>query len=164
MIWLLPLIIATGGLWLLWWNVTNTKASIPLITEAYRMRLSGTFLPEPEDQVIFNIAADVGIDARLLAAIRKAEMGGPGREFGILSVPAPTYYAQASIAATTIRNNVGRYEVMGDAAMVNGRYTDAFIAYLGSRYAPMGASNDPNGLNENWVRNVSAFYGQIDYV
>jgi hypothetical protein len=32
-----------------------------------------------------------------------------------------------------------------------------FIAFLGSRYCPVGASNDPRGLNKNWVRNVKYF-------
>jgi len=29
-----------------------------------------------------------------------------------------------------------------------------FIDFLGSRYAPIGVSNDPTGLNKNWIRNV----------
>ena len=31
-----------------------------------------------------------------------------------------------------------------------------FIKFLGSRYAPIGAKNDPHGLNKNWVGNVHA--------
>lgn len=33
-----------------------------------------------------------------------------------------------------------------------------FIAFLGKAYAPIGASNDPNGLNKNWVNNVTKIY------
>lgn len=32
-----------------------------------------------------------------------------------------------------------------------------FIEFLGSRYAPIGADNDPTGLNKNWVGNVKFF-------
>jgi hypothetical protein len=32
-----------------------------------------------------------------------------------------------------------------------------FIEFLGSRYCPIGAKNDPTGLNKNWVRNVKYF-------
>lgn len=32
-----------------------------------------------------------------------------------------------------------------------------FIAFLGSRYCPVGASNDPRGLNRNWIRLVKYF-------
>lgn len=33
-----------------------------------------------------------------------------------------------------------------------------FIKFLGDRYCPIGASNDPKGLNKNWVRNVKLLY------
>jgi len=29
-----------------------------------------------------------------------------------------------------------------------------FIEFLGSRYCPIGAENDPTGLNKNWVSNI----------
>lgn len=32
-----------------------------------------------------------------------------------------------------------------------------FLTYLASRYAPIGATNDPLGLNINWIKNVSFF-------
>ena len=32
-----------------------------------------------------------------------------------------------------------------------------FISFLGSRYCPVGASNDPQGLNKNWIKNVKYF-------
>ena len=32
-----------------------------------------------------------------------------------------------------------------------------FIEFLGARYAPVGAANDPHGLNKNWVSNVRRF-------
>ncbi len=126
--------------------------------------LTGTFLPDEENTIIFNTAEARGVDARLLAAIRKAEMGGPGREFGVLSVSAPTYQDQATIAANTIRNNIARYEAdRSYSATVNGRYTEEFIRYLGSVYAPVGAANDPTALNQNWVNNVNTWYRSIDY-
>jgi hypothetical protein len=35
-----------------------------------------------------------------------------------------------------------------------------FIIYLSKTYAPIGASNDPKGLNINWVKNVKYFYNK----
>ena len=32
-----------------------------------------------------------------------------------------------------------------------------FLTYLANHYAPIGAENDPNGLNRNWERNVNWF-------
>ena len=35
-----------------------------------------------------------------------------------------------------------------------------FISFLGMTYCPVGAANDPSGLNRNWIKNVKGFYGQ----
>lgn len=32
------------------------------------------------------------------------------------------------------------------------------IEQIGAKYCPVGAKNDPNGLNKNWVNGVSTFY------
>jgi hypothetical protein len=34
---------------------------------------------------------------------------------------------------------------------------DKFITFLARRYAPVGAANDPTGLNRNWEKNVRKF-------
>lgn len=35
------------------------------------------------------------------------------------------------------------------------------IASIGARYAPIGANNDPNGLNHSWVGGVSREYKEL---
>jgi hypothetical protein len=35
------------------------------------------------------------------------------------------------------------------------------IPQIGSKWAPIGASNDPTNLNSNWVKNVSKFYKEL---
>lgn len=40
------------------------------------------------------------------------------------------------------------------------RYKGKSIAQIGSIYAPIGAGNDPNNLNSNWVSGVTKFYNQ----
>lgn len=35
-----------------------------------------------------------------------------------------------------------------------------FISFLSRTYAPIGAENDPRGLNRNWTSNVSHFYAK----
>lgn len=40
-----------------------------------------------------------------------------------------------------------------------GRRLD-FVNYLSLRYAPIGAANDPQGLNRNWVVNVRYYLGK----
>lgn len=37
---------------------------------------------------------------------------------------------------------------------------ERFLDYLARHYAPVGASNDPRGLNKNWVNNVEYYLGK----
>ncbi len=115
-------------------------------------------------------ARRVGVDERLMLSIREAENGRRGRQFGIM--PTQRYNndrgynnngqfqnypndddlsRQASWAAWTIRRNRERFER-------NNEGNADFIEYLSRRYAPLNADNDPNGLNNNWERNVRARY------
>jgi hypothetical protein len=36
-----------------------------------------------------------------------------------------------------------------------------FIHFLGRVYCPVGAKNDPKGLNVHWIRNVSKFVSRF---
>ena len=117
-------------------------------------------LPDHEQAVILQIAAEIGVPATFLAAIRIAENGRAGREFGVLSEAADTYEAQARIAALSIRNNAFRYvsrfrEWPVDA---QGGLSEAFTKFMASRYAPVGTANDPTNLNQHWVKNVWRVY------
>jgi len=90
-------------------------------------------------------------------AIYLAE-GGPKakKPYGILSVPCDSEAACRRICINTIRNNVKRYNDYGHKTY--GEY----IEFLASRYAPIGADNDPQDLNRNWIKNVRAFLRKMD--
>jgi hypothetical protein len=115
-----------------------------------------------EDVRIRDAASRAAVDPRFLGALRRAENGGPGREFGVLSVSAPTYDDQVRLAAASIRRNVERFEATGRAAIdpATGRYTEEFIRFFSNRYAPVGASNDPSGLNQHHARNLIRLYAR----
>jgi len=116
-------------------------------------------LPDDEVAIIHEVANEMGIDPTALAALRKTEAGGPGREFGVLSVSAPTYYEQARIAAQSISNAIGRAGTKGIMVFdAGGRYTAEFLHDFSARYAPIGAENDPAGLNKNHARNLVSWY------
>ena len=88
---------------------------------------------------------------RLATAIYKAEGGAKTRHpYGILAKYKHTTPRQACI--NTIVHKYMDWVSAGNP----GR----FIDYLASRYAPVGAKNDPNGLNKNWVKNVEYFYNE----
>ena len=118
------------------------------------------------------VALKHGIDYRLLIALRETENGGPGREFGVLDEGAQTWDQQAEIAARTIRHTMGRYWAAMQGKLADwwddqaGRYTADFLHYFSRGgqgyvgYAPMGAANDPQGLNQNHYGNLLRFYGE----
>lgn len=116
--------------------------------------------PDREAAVIAREAERTSIDPALLVALRRTENGGPGREFGILSVSADGLEAQARVAATTVRNTIARFAHRGGVAVdpTTRRYTEDFLRFLSARYAPVGAPNDPSGLNRHHAANLIALY------
>lgn len=89
-------------------------------------------------------------DEAVVEAIYKAE-GGPKavKPFGILSVPCDGYDSCRRICLNTVRNNRKRFAKQS-------LFTD-YLEFLASRYAPIGAENDPTNLNKNWLKNVRYF-------
>ena len=94
--------------------------------------------------------------APIVAAIRHAENGRAGREYGILHKKAlgKSYRTQAGWCAATVQKNYDRW-------VKAGRKGD-FITFLGNRYCPIGADNDPNGLNKHWIKNVKHLTKKFD--
>lgn len=87
---------------------------------------------------------------KLANAIYKAEGGAKtAHPYGILQKYKTTTPRQACI--NTINSNLRRFnkEVFSDYE---------FIKFMSKSYCPIGAENDPTGLNKNWVKNVWYFY------
>lgn len=99
--------------------------------------------------------------APIVAAIRNAENGAAGREYGVLGAgvrramkrKGDTYRPQAGWCAATVQKTHDRWTRAG-------RPGD-FITFLGKRYCPVGADNDPTGLNRHWVRNVKHWTAKV---
>ena len=99
----------------------------------------------------------------ILFSIRQAEHGREGLEFGIKNprgmkqpgdTPEQTLRRQAGWSAATIMKNRARHAADTKA----GKTKDDFITYLGNRYCPIDAPDDPNNLNKNWIKNVNSHY------
>jgi len=101
-----------------------------------------------QDAIEVNIRSECrAMLAPIVASIRYAENGGKGREYGILHPRVkPTYRSQAGWCAATVQKHYDRW--------VKGGRVGSFIASLGARYCPIGADNDPTGLNKHWIKNV----------
>jgi hypothetical protein len=91
----------------------------------------------------------------VLYAIRRTENGRAGCEFGIIHPRAwnTNLDTQAGWAAATVQKNYDRWVKAGRPF--------TFITYLGMRYCPVGAENDPNNLNKNWIPNVAIWADKI---
>ena len=90
-------------------------------------------------------AAEIPPVEQIASAIYKAEGGTKtNHPYGILTRYKHTTPKQACI--NTINHALRDWNGKGD-----------FIVFLGNRYCPVGARNDPRGLNKNWVRNVKYF-------
>lgn len=96
-----------------------------------------------------------GCDPFFVAAIRVAEGGAAGREFGVLSIPAPTYADQLRIACVSVKNHF-----VGPLVIINGRkaYSSGEVRTFATRWAPPSVANDPSGLNQNWFQNCWGAY------
>jgi hypothetical protein len=88
-----------------------------------------------------------GYAERLADAIWLAEGGKAAKTpYGVLSVRTGSEARARAVCVNTVRNNWTRWEAAGKPG--------DFIDYLGKKYAPVGAKNDPRGLNKNWPGNV----------
>lgn len=82
-----------------------------------------------------------------------AEGGDKARvPFGILTVKVKDKADARKICINTITKNYQRW--------ANNNKPDDFIIFLGSKYAPIGAKNDPKGLNKSWVYNLKRILGK----
>lgn len=99
--------------------------------------------------VVFSMAHAEEIDIdRLANAIYYAEGGTKtAHPYGILAHYKHTTPRQACI--NTINHALRDWNGKGD-----------FVSFLGARYCPVGAKNDPTGLNRNWVKNVKRIYAK----
>jgi len=122
-----------------------------------------------EHEVILNAAKRNHIDENdhetmsMLYAIRSTENGRAGKEFGVLhknavGKPGQTLDKQAGWASSILMKRKGEWEGMDSTtqAQYNG-----FPHYLQSKYSPtIGATNDPKGLNNNWLKNFTHHYNE----
>lgn len=121
---------------------------------------------DEEWQKIKEASYRYGVDSYFVGAIRKTENGGPGKEFGVLGVSAPTYDDQLRICIATIKHRLVQYSQNhqalfryiapnGDAIVI---YHPAFIDWFATIWAPVDAGNDPDHLNRNWTNNCKYLY------
>ena len=88
---------------------------------------------------------------RLVGAIYRAEGGEKAQYlYGIRSVGYDNKAEARQICLNTVRNQMKRHN--------NHTCNLTYLECLAKRYCPVGADNDPKGLNRHWLRNVKYIY------
>lgn len=124
-----------------------------LVGAVHSANINGVQIPDNELRAIWSAVRRNVPDkryhqafAKLLIAIRKAENGRPGREFGVRNPKATDLDSQAGHCAYLCWTHYRMWKMQGQDV------TPDFVLYLWDFYAPVGA----HAGNENWYGNVTA--------
>lgn len=114
--------------------------------------------------VIHSAAQKWNIDAALLAAISMLETGhGTSNAFKNHNNPSGTMDPATNwTKLVTFPSLQAGYDYT--AKNLANNYVNIglnTIQKIGNKYCPVGAANDPNGLNKNWVPTVTSFFNKI---
>lgn len=136
-----------------------------LYHENFHKNLQNEF--KEEYPVIIKAAQRNGIEPHhherlaMLFAIRRAENGGHGKQFGVLAKNAgakkgetflQSLDRQAGHASVGVLNGEKRHQ-----EHIASGGTMGFVEHFGKRWAPQGVANDPTNLNKHWVKNVTKY-------
>lgn len=104
------------------------------------------------DPDVARIAKSFGVDAALIQAVVQAE----GNILKAVQCSIPSVDTREEALDVTCRSAV---HAMSDWIVSGGETRqDAFLAFWASRWAPIGAANDPTHLNANWLGNVDRLW------
>lgn len=142
---------------------------------AQRMYSKGFTHTNEMSNILFH-SKRIGVDHRLLMAIRESENGKDPVAYGIIPEgQGKVKYAndtgydyqgkkypyqdvvekQMCWSAWTIKKRTDEFNSLDSKQ--KSKYSD-IVDYIGSKYCPVGVKNDPTGLNGNWKGNVRAKY------
>ena len=97
------------------------------------------------------IAKQFGVDPALIQAVVQAE----GNIVKAVQCSLPSVTTREEAIEVTCRSCA---HAMSDFVKASPGRQSAFISYWGARWCPVGAENDPHGLNHNWIGNVSKLW------
>ncbi|MBC2373704.1 M23 family metallopeptidase [Listeria booriae] len=135
------------------------SATGELNKDVFNQTLEQAGLFKGKGDTFIAIAKKQNIDPALFAAIAMSETGW-GKSDAVVSKNNPGGLMDPSTGMSTVQVFATLdegLEAMGvtlhNRIIVDGLNT---IEKLGNIYAPLGADNDPNGLNQNWIPTVTA--------
>jgi LysM repeat protein len=146
----------------------NTQSKKLSYHDAFHQKLKNEF--GNEYNIILDAAKRNGInpdnyeELSLLYSIRRAEHGGQGKEFGVLTpkaglqpgdTPEKSLDRQAGHAAFSVHKRMQEFNKLKSDPKT--KFDKDFVTYFGEKWAPIGVENDPKNLNKNWIPNVQKF-------
>lgn len=138
-------------------SLGSRKTTADLLNKTLGGRLSG------KGSAIISIGNKYGVDPAFLAAILHHESGN-GTSSAIINKNNPGGIMDASTNWSKLKHFATLEEgIEYTASNLKRNYLDkglTTITKIGSKYAPVGAANDPRGLNKNWVPNVTSLYNK----
>lgn len=138
------------------------KAEAPAKSGDARTGLDGLPAPLQKHADAFKKCGEkYGVDPKLLAAISMHETGnGTSHAFRHHNNAMGISGSHGPLRMPSVDHSIE--QVAKGLADPNGYYKGkSTIAGIGSVYAPIGAANDPRGLNNDWVRGVSENYRKL---
>ena len=135
-------------------TASSTKSS-GVTASQLNAKLGGVFSNQGE--LFINAGANTGIDPALIASIAMHETGNGTSNLaknqnnvGGITDGSGGFQSYSSLA--------DGIEAVGDLLKSYADSGKTTIAQIQKSWAPVGAGNDPTGLNNNWVNGVSTFY------
>lgn len=102
--------------------------------------------------VFYEVGSSYGINPAFLAAIAMSETGGNSSWLSKYNNIGGFIYKGSPMTFNSIEDSIMYMGSLLTRLYINdGLYT---VEAIHSRYSPVGATNDPNNLNANWVKNV----------
>lgn len=138
-------------------SLGSRKTTADLLNKTLGGRLAG------KGAAIISIGNKYGVDPAFLASILHHESAN-GTSNAIINKNNPGGIMDASTNWSTLKSFATLEEgIEYTASNLKRNYLDKglkTIPQIGSKYAPVGAANDPRGLNKNWVPNVTTLYNK----
>lgn len=114
-------------------------------------------------EVFYQAGKLYNVDPALLAAISQHETGNGKSQAA---------NERNNVAGMMGANGLKTYpsveaSIMDMARNISNNYLGkglSDISEIGAKYAPIGASNDPTGLNNHWVNGVNRYYNQLKLI
>lgn len=138
---------------------TSSLTGGSLSRTAFDSTFAGTALGGQHDAIVAAAKAN-GISPALLAAVIAHETGR-GRNVranNVAGIMNPETGFRTKQGFATISDGIA---AAGRVVAKNYRAAGGDLGKMGQRYAPVGAANDPNGLNAGWAKGVQSFRNRL---